>query len=72
MREFRGQDHDTCEGETGDREQIRLGKSSVKGSVRRRIVFQEQAAVTSVQAAVLSSWRVRYKQKLLQLACAMR
>ena len=30
------------------------------------------AAVTSVQAAVLSSWRVRYKQKLLQLACAMK
>ena len=42
MREFRGQDHDTCEEETGDREQIRLGKRSVKGSVRRRIIFQEQ------------------------------
>jgi len=42
VREFRGQDHDTCEGETGDREQIRLGKRSVKGSVRRRIIFQEQ------------------------------
>lgn len=71
MREFRGQDHDTCEGETGDREQIRLGKRSVKGSVRRRIIFQEQQSPV-FQAAVLSSWRVRYKQKLLQLACAIK
>ena len=71
MRELKGQDHDTCEGETGDREQIRLGKRSVKGSGRWRIIFQEQQSPV-FQAAVLSSWTVRYKQKLLQLACAMK